>query len=572
MRDFQTIQNKAYDVIIIGGGVNGAAVARDAALRGLKTILLEKGDFSSGTSSWSTRLVHGGLRYLEYFEFHLVRESLRERELLLKTAPHLVKPLLLTVPVYGGRSRPLWKIWAGMILYDIFSFDKSLPSHQMLPKRQMKQVFRSLDPEKLKGGAQYYDGQAIYAERLCLENIISAVDAGATTLNYTEVTELHRQGNRLTHLSCKDILTGEEFTVKGTENAVVVNTSGPWVDQVCDRAFEDNTDTKAKISKTKKIGGTKGSHIIVDTFPGAPSSALYVEAKTDGRPFFIVPWLGMYLIGTTDLRYQDGLDDVKANDEEIDYLLRETNFIVPNAKLNRDSIRFTYSGVRPLPNEEGKDPGSVTRQHIIHDHSSEGVNNLLSLIGGKLTTFRHVGEEIVDEVYNKLYSHQGRSAPPCPTEDLPLPGAIHINDPMIAQALTDYQDYLPQETIAYLFSIYGRRAQEVLELVREDAVLREPLSPQRTEIKAQVVYSVKSEFAYCIADILRRRTTIAMQGEYGYDTLEAVIEVLESHCGWTEAECDRALAEYYQYMEQNCIPDYELNKSQTVKEQELINS
>ena len=181
---FIDIQNHSYDLIVIGGGINGAGVARDGALRGLKTILIEKGDFASGTSSWSSRLVHGGLRYLEYFEFSLVREALREREILLRTAPHLVNPLLLTIPIYSDRSRAYAKIWAGMILYDIFSYDKTLPSHRMLSAAKFKQLFRSLDPENLRGGAQYYDGQVALAERLCLENIISANTAGATVLNY----------------------------------------------------------------------------------------------------------------------------------------------------------------------------------------------------------------------------------------------------------------------------------------------------------------------------------------------------------------------------------------------------
>ena len=164
MRDFAQIQRTDYDVIIIGGGINGAGVARDAALRGLKTILVEKNDFASGSSSWSSRLIHGGLRYLEYFEFPLVRESLKEREVLLRNAPHLVTPLQLTIPIYGDRSRPYWKIWAGMILYDIFSFDKTLPVHRMLPLAKFKQLFRSLDEENLSGGSQYYDGQVTLAE------------------------------------------------------------------------------------------------------------------------------------------------------------------------------------------------------------------------------------------------------------------------------------------------------------------------------------------------------------------------------------------------------------------------
>ena len=434
MRDFSTIQNTDYDLIIIGGGVNGAAVARDAALRGLKPILLEKGDYASGTSSWSTRLIHGGLRYLEYFEFSLVRESLREREVLLRTAPHLVKPLMLTVPVYGDRSRPYWKISAGMLLYDIFSYDKTLPSHRMLPEQKFHQLFRYLDQEGLKGGAQYYDGQAVYAERLCLENIIAAEEAGATCLNYTEVTTLQREGDRITALNCEDKLTGETFTVNSTDRAVIINTSGPWVDQVCQRG--ENNQQTSPIGQKSKIGGTKGSHIVVPTFSGAPNTALYVEAKSDGRPFFIVPWLGMYLIGTTDLPFQGSLDQVKADNSEIDYLVKETNLIIPSAQLTRDDVKFTYSGVRPLPYSEGQKPGSVTRKHIIYDHRSEGVNNLISLIGGKLTTFRHVGEELVEIVGKK----QKRNLPPCPTLKTPFPGAIIPSDPRVTETVKTYRD------------------------------------------------------------------------------------------------------------------------------------
>lgn len=358
MRDLAQIQQQEYDLIIIGGGINGAGVARDAALRGLKTIVIEKEDFAGGSSSWSTRLIHGGLRYLEYFEFPLVRESLKEREVLLRTAPHLVKPILLTIPIYGDRSRPYWKIWAGMILYDIFSFDKTLPLHRMLPRAQFKQLFRYVDREHLTGGSQYYDGQVTLAERLCLENIISAENAGATALNYAEVIELPLENNRISSVVCQDKLTGETFTISGSQNAVVVNTSGPWVDKVCKLGHKEGKDVP--IGNARKIGGTKGSHIVVSKFPGAPeNTSLYVEAKSDGRPFFIVPWLGMYLIGTTDIPFKGDLDRVKANDDEIDYLLTETNNIIPAANLTREDIRFTYSGVRPLPNAEGKNQAAL---------------------------------------------------------------------------------------------------------------------------------------------------------------------------------------------------------------------
>ena len=552
MRDLAAIENQDYDVIVIGGGINGAGVARDSALRGLTTILLEKGDFASGTSSWSSRLIHGGLRYLEYFEFPLVREALKEREVLLRTAPHLVSPLLLTIPIYGDRSRPYWKIWAGMVLYDIFSFDKTLPLHRMLSKAKFKQLFRSIDPEGLFGGAQYYDGQVAHAERLCLENIISAQEAGAVALNYTEVTQLQRQGDRLTSVVCRDVLTDKEFTVNGHNKTVVINTSGPWVDKVCKLGVENNHD--APIGKTRKIGGTKGSHIFVAPFPGAPETTFYVEAKSDGRPFFIIPWLDMYLIGTTDIRYQGDLDRIKASNEEIDYLLTETNNIIPTANLSRQDIKFTYAGVRPLPNAEGKKPGSVTRKHILYDHSKEGVTNLISLIGGKLTTYRNVGEEVVDAVYRKM----SKAAPPCPTDSQPLPGCILPSDRRIQAAIDKYSRRVSLKSINHLFSVYGSKASEVLALVDEESALAEKISLGLPDIKAQIVYAVRSELAHTLVDIARRRTTLAMHGNYGLDLLPALADTLKHYCGWSQSKCDRACEEYRTYMEANCIPDYQL--------------
>ena len=552
MRDWATIENQDYDLIIIGGGINGAGVARDAALRGLKTILLEKGDFAGGTSSWSSRLIHGGLRYLEYFEFSLVREALKEREVLLRSAPHLVAPLLLTIPIYGDRSRPYWKIWAGMILYDIFSFDKTLPVHRMLPKAQFRQLFRSIDPEGLLGGAQYYDGQVTYAERLCLENIISAQEAGAVVLNYTEVTQLQRQGDRLMALVCRDVFTEKEFTVRGHKQTVVINTSGPWVDRVCKLGVENSQNIP--IGKTRKIGGTKGSHIIVAPFPGAPETTFYVEAKSDGRPFFIIPWLDMYLIGTTDLRYQGDLDRVKADDQEIDYLLQETNHIIPTANLSRQDIKFTYSGVRPLPNEEGKKPGSVTRKHILYDHTQEGVTNFISLIGGKLTTYRHVGEEMVDAVYRKM----NKAAPPCSTDSQPLPGYILPSDRRFQEAIDKYSDRVALGSINHLFSMYGSRASEVLALINQEPELAENITNPLPDIKAQIVYAVRCELAHTLVDIARRRTTLAMHANFGLELLPVLTETLKKYCGWTQEKCDRACQEYRTYMEENCIPDYQL--------------
>ncbi|MEM6714804.1 MAG: glycerol-3-phosphate dehydrogenase [Cyanobacteria bacterium P01_C01_bin.147] len=552
MRNLSAIQRRDYDVIVIGGGVNGAATARDAALRGLSVLLVEKNDFAGGTTSWSTRLVHGGLRYLEYFEFHLVRESLREREILFKTAPHLVQPISMTIPIYGSGTRSYWEIQAGMILYDVLSYDKTLPNHRMLSQAKMQQLFRAVDRGNLKGSAQYYDGQAEHAERLCLEMLLDAQVAGADVLNYTTVTGLKREGDRLTGLTAYDQITEAEFSVTLPAHAVIVNTSGPWVDRVLGLGRRDGQT--APIGDERKIGGTKGSHIIVDDFPGAPDTALYVEAKSDGRPFFIVPWCGQYLIGTTDLKYTGDLDRVKADNDEVDYLLKETNQVVATARLTRQDVKFTYSGVRPLPYAEGKKAGSISRAHILNDHTKDGVSNLVSLIGGKLTTHRQVGEEMTDWAFKKM----GRPVPPSPTRQRPLPGCIWPDDERIETAYQRYRDRVHTRSLEYLFNVYGARAVAVLALVDERPDLAERLIETHPHIRAEVVFAMEQEMAHTVLDFTRRRTVLAMNANYGYDVLEPIFDTLRQHCGWDDAKCQQEAVAYQQFMEENCIPDYML--------------
>ena len=259
-------------------------------------------------------------------------------------------------------------------------------------------------------------------------------------------------------------------------------------------------------------------------------------------------------MGLPTLPYKNNIENIKANDEEIDYLLQETNSVIPTANLKRNDIKFTYSGVRPLPNSEGKKPGSITRKHIIFDHRKQGVSNLLSLIGGKLTTYRHVGEEMVDAVLKRTK----RSPKPCNTDSMPLPGCILPSDRRIQEAIDRYESTLAIDTIDHLFSVYGARAIEVLALTEDNPALRETLSPDLPNIKAQIVYAVESESAHNLVDILRRRTTLAMNGHYGLNLLPAVTETLEKHCGWTKEQSDRAVADYRFYMEHNCIPDYQL--------------
>ncbi|MGK7910451.1 MAG: FAD-dependent oxidoreductase [Synechococcus sp.] len=546
-----------YDLIVIGGGINGAGVARDAAQRGLATLLLDKGDFGSGTTGWSTRLIHGGLRYLEYLEFPLVRESLREREILLRNAPHLVKPIEFTLPLYRNSAHSAPMLRMGMVLYDLLSYDKSLPNHRVLGKSECQRLFPSLATEGLQGAVQYYDAQVEYAERLCLEVVQAADAAGATTCNYTEVTEVRLENGSISEIVCRDVLTQEVATIPVGPSTQVVNTTGPWLDRLCQTGRHNGQSQS--LSDRRLIGGTKGSHIFVDPFPGAPATALYTEAARDGRPYFIVPWLGGFLIGTTDFRYSGDLDRVKADTDEIDYLIEATNAIIPTAQLKRADIRFTYAGVRPLPYREGKSAGAITRKHILHDHApatgtenQTGVGNLLSLVGGKLTTHRNSSQEIVDAVYAKL----GQSSPACKTAHTPLPGAITANDPIVSSTLKEYGDRVPPMTISHLFQLYGSQAPAVLALGDTAPALLEPLVEGQPDIKAQAVYAVRNEYARTLTDIAHRRTSLATLDRYGIKAVQAIADVLIEHCGWAADRCSEQVLWHRTYMTENSVPDF----------------
>ncbi|HEX8745703.1 MAG TPA: glycerol-3-phosphate dehydrogenase [Pyrinomonadaceae bacterium] len=517
-----------FELVVIGAGINGAGIARDAAMRGLRVLLLDKGDIGSGTTSWSTRLIHGGLRYLEYGELGLVRESLRERERLLKAAPHLVKPLPMLIPVYEQQRRGPLTIRAGMLAYDALSFDKTLSPHRMLSRSETLERAPGLAHEALRGAALYYDAQVEYPERLTLENALDAREHGATVLTYARVRRLETEGGRVRAAEYVQTHNGTAQTVRGE---VFVNVCGPWVDEalagVEGAAFP------------RLIGGTKGSHIVTRRFDGAPRDALYVEAQDDGRPFFIIPWNDLYLIGTTDTRYEGDLDAVKADEAEIDYLLRETNRVIPQAGLTRRAVLYTYSGVRPLPfrEDETKNAG-ITRRHFIHDHAP-AIENLLSIVGGKITTYRNLSEQAVNLIFKKL----GRRAPPCRTAHTPLPGARASDYSSFAEGFKQERS-IDERSREHLLRVYGTRAAEVLEMAEGRPELLEPLDAATGAIRAEVLFSFERELAETLSDCLLRRTMIGLGPEAGLDVIEEAASVARRYLGWSEERALREIAAY----------------------------
>ena len=341
-----------YDVIVIGGGINGAGIARDAAARGLRTLLLEAEDFGGGTTSWSSRLIHGGLRYLEYGEIGLVYESLHERRTLMRTAPHLVKPLRLTIPIYRRNKRGRLLVRLGMLGYDMLSWSKALPGHDMLSRSNLLAAEPGIDSRDLVGGASYYDAQAMFPERLVIENVIDAEALGAEVHNRARVERLLISGGRATGVEWRDGRTGKR---QSSTARAIVNAAGPWVDRVL---------AGASTAFPRLMGGTKGSHLVTGHFSGAPADAFYIESPIDGRPLFVIPWNGQYLIGTTDIRFDGDPRAVQASTEEIDYLLNAVNTTFPAADLTRARVNYTYCGVRPLPHAGDGPAGAITRSQL----------------------------------------------------------------------------------------------------------------------------------------------------------------------------------------------------------------
>jgi len=520
-----------FDAIIIGAGINGAGIVRDAVMRGLRVLLLDKGDVGGGTTSWSSRLIHGGLRYLEYGEVSLVRESLREREKLFFIAPHLVKPLPMLIPIYKHSKRGAMMIRAGMFAYDLLSFDKSTASHRMLSRTETLKRAPGLEKKGLKKAALYTDAQVEFAERLALENVLSVLGLGATVLTYCKVTKLLFDGNKIVGVEFNDLSGGN--TCRAHSN-IIVNVAGPWVDEIL-------RNEGFKIERL--IGGTKGSHIVVKVFDGAPDEALYVEAQTDGRPFFIIPWNNQVLIGTTDLRYDQSLEEIIADESEIDYLLRETNAVLPLAQLKRENVLYSYSGVRPLPFVKNEKESGITRRHFVHDHAPQ-IEGLLSIVGGKLTTYRNLAQQTVNMIFRKL----NRPIKPCRTSEITLPGASVESFQAFKESFNSKNRFLSVKLVERLLKVYGSRAVEVLELGEDDEELLEIFDEESGAVKAEVVYSFTREIAEKLSDCLLRRTMVGLNSGCGIGADERAANVAQKYLGWSEERAQQEVSEYRNYI------------------------
>lgn len=525
-----------YDVIVVGAGINGVGIAQDAALRGLRVLLLEQEDVCSGVSAWSGRLVHGGLRYLEQYDVRLVRESLRERERLFRLAPHLVRPVPLMIPFYRRNRRPAWLVRLGMVLYDVLSWDKSPPRHRILSAAAARRRFPGMAADGLTGAALFYDGQVELAERLCVEIAVDARDNGAQVRTHTRVDAPLIEDGRVVGIRWTDTRTWERGEARAR---VVLNVAGPWID----RWLSDTPRPQPRLN-----GGTKGSHLIVDDFPGAPSDVVYYESQRDGRLVLVIPWLGRQLIGTTDIRFERDPGEARCDIGEVEYLLEEVNALVPEARLGLADVRYTYSGVRPLPYVPDKAESSVPRSHQLHDHAADGLPGLVTVVGGKLTTYRQLAQDAVDDVFRRL----GRPAPRCPTTGRCLPGARPDEQEVSSGS---GPPRLPERTQRRLERFYGSRAGRVRAMVARSPELGQILHEPTGLIAAELVFAVEVDLAVTLADVLARRVLLAFESGHGLEAVDAAATVLGKHLGWDAARRAAEIEGYRDWLSRLAVPD-----------------
>ncbi len=532
------LTGEPFDVIVVGAGINGVGIAQDAALRGLRVALLEQDDLCSGVSAWSGRLVHGGLRYLEQYDFGLVHESLAERERLFRLAPHLVKPVPLMVPIYKHNRRPGWMVELGMITYDSLSLRKTPPTHRFLTRARTERRFGGASTDGLSGSVVFYDGQVEAAERLCVELAVDAQAAGAVIATKMRVDAPLIENGRVVGVRATDRLAGERTVVRAP---LVYNVAGAAIDRLL---AVDGVPPQPRLN-----GGTKGSHLIVNQFPGAPTDVVYYESRVDGRLVLIIPWAGRYMIGTTDIRFDEDPDNARCDIGEVDYLLGEVNSLIPQAKLTLDDVLYTFSGVRPLPYVPDKAESSVPRSHVLHDHTANGLPGLVTVVGGKLTTYRQLAEDAVDDAFARL----GRRAPACPTRKRRFIGAQMVDVPTLTAAL-QARTGLPDAQVRRLVDLYGSRAFQVWQLAEQDPKLRRVIHPSGV-MAAELIFAVDTDLARSLTDVFARRVLLAFEPGHALESVDEAAAVLAEHLGWDDAEVAAQIAEYHQWLDKLAVPD-----------------
>ena len=530
-RFIESHSGRLYDIIVVGGGITGSAVAYEAATRGYSVALVEKGDFGGATSSATSKMIHGGLRYLANFEFGIVRESLKERRILENIAPNFVYPVPFIAPLHHGSKANKWILEPGMIIYDILSYDKGftwdrtkkIPLHRFLSGKKVLELEPVVKAEGLTGGIVFYDCASINPERLTLAFVKSAIKYGADVSNYSKVEDFIKESGKVTGVIVRDLLNEKTIELRGN---MTINCGGPWADLILDIA-------QGKPG-SQQIRRSEGIHIVTRSL----TNKYVVAALTpSGRHCNILPWRGYSLVGTTDQEYIGNPDDYKVTRARIEDFIAEVNgsFADPNL-IKYSDILYAYGGLRPLVEDETKDVYKTSRRYEIYDNAKDGLEGLITVEGGKYTTSRNLAENVLKTVIKKSGKNYKKSI----TAKTRLAGCeIPDIDAFVAAAKTANSDF-SEPAVDYLARIYGNEFNNVMEIARSDKKYAVPLNADG-EMPAQVVYAIKQEMARTLKDILIRRTGIGTLGNPGTKVLEMIAGIAAKELYWDTARVDREL-------------------------------
>ncbi len=520
-----SLSGQQFDVLVIGGGINGVAIARECVRAGRRTLLVEQNDFASGTTSRATRIIHGGLRYLEHGEVNLVRESLRERERLLCHSPHLVRPLQFLL-VLSNENRSLLRnslaIRTGLWLY-----------HQWAGRRRPRAEDLSAFERQLDAGQSwsiypYEDAQCEFPERLVAEWLLEVLAAGGAVRNYTQVLQVLCSDGQVTGATLRDRTCGDEFKVSARQ---IVNATGPWADFVVNAS-----GLRSKADAKPMVGGVRGSHLVLPRFAGAPSQAIYTEA-VDGRPFFVIPWNEQTLVGTTEVSDTSNPENAQPSSSEIDYILGSLARLLPHCGMTKTDIRYTFAGIRPLPFSPGTNFAAVTRRHIIHDHKEDDAEGMISIIGGKLTT----AVSLARETARKL----GLSMPEPPHIYIASSPANGIESTLRQWArLAACKGNLPELSAQAIAEWHGRRALAIAHSARQNESLATPLCTHSHHIVAEAVEAVLYECAVTLGDILLRRVPVALGACWSETCSREAANRIGSALGWSQSRIGKELESF----------------------------
>lgn len=539
-RQLKNLAEREHDLVVVGAGIYGAAIAWDATLRGLSVALIEKDDFGSATSFNSAKTIHGGLRYLQHADFRRMRESIRERSTLMRIAPHLVHPLAFLVPTYRDLTRSRAALGLALLLNDLVSLDRNrngdpskiIPGGRLVSRDECLSLAPGIAAEGLSGGAIWYDCHMHNSDRMTLAFVRSAAEAGAAVANHLEAAGFLRQRARVTGVRAKDLLGGEDLDIRGK---VVINATGPWVERLL-----------------RLLGGgprpplfipSKAMNLITRPLLEATAlglSSLRAHRDRDAlvakgwRFITIVPWRGTSLIGTRHSTFAGEPDGVEASELDIEEFLGEINQAYPAAKLRREDVRLVHHGLLPMaPAVSGGDEVTLVKQYRIHNHGrEEGIDGLLSVVGVKYTTARNVAEKTVDRVLDVL----GKQSPHCRSRETPLYGGKIERFAEFMEGEVSKRPYgLAPELARHLVLSYGSAYREVARAMEENRSWAEPVTAGSPVTKAEVRYAVREEMAETLSSVVLRRTELGSAGHPGRECLETCASIMVSELGWSEA-------------------------------------